>query len=416
MSGRTKAAVRGNMLRWARQTSGYQIDEVAARMGLAFSPERILAMEADAEKPSIAQAKNLAKIYGRSLSLLYLPEPPAEPDPPADFRMGYDGLDQEISPALRKLVRRMQELRESALDLADDLDETNDRFPIVPLQGSLDQDPALLVGPVRHWLGIDADVQSQWRDPKLAFDHWRAALESRGVIVYVELGAHSVSTEEVRGFCLAEDQAPLIVVNNLDAKAAQVFTLFHELGHILLRLPAMCLDMDQEEAGQDQMSRVEVWCNRFAGEFLVPRATVSEHPLAALMAERLVESPSAAHEEWDDDLRELAAFFAVSAEVIVRRLTVLGWLTAKHYRAWKNAWYERHPNKPKAKTKGKGGPSPAQLAPTKYGMGILSLVYSAYWSDAVSALEVGSLIGGKTKTVKQLEGTVRRRLAEAVSL
>lgn len=384
-------------------------------MGKAFAPARILAFESEDERPTVKQAEKLASIYGRSPILLYLPEPPEEPELPADYRLSRTNKEEAISPRLRKLVRRLEDLRATALDLAEELDETEERFPAIPLKATLQKDPEHLVEAVRGWLDIKIDQQRSWRKSlSAAFARWRTAFEHRGILVYVELGAHSVAEEEVRGFCLARDVAPLIAVNNSDARSAQIFTLFHELGHLLLRESALSLDMEREDPGQDQASRVEAWCNRFAGAVLVPQEALRAHTLTGYVTDAIRSDPKRPDDSCDARLQSMAADFAVSPEVIVRRLAIMNAITTGHYRMWRTAWYERHPYQPPPRRKATGGPSPAQLAPTRYGMGFLSLLYSAYWSDAVSAMEVGDLIGGKLKTVKQLEQTVRHRLSEAV--
>lgn len=415
MSGRTKAAIRGAMLAWARETSGHTLEDAAGRMGRGFTPERLLAFERGDRQPTLAQARKLADIYGRPLGILYLPVPPEEPDLPADYRLGSTVAEAGVSPRLRKLVRRMHDLRATALDLAEDLDELEERFPPIRIRATLDEAAEAAAARARRWLGISIAQQRGWRDPKKAFAEWRAALERVGVLVYVELGAHSVPADEVRGFCLAERRAPLIAVNNDDAKAARVFTLIHELGHLLLRESAMSADLELDDPGRTRASRVEAWCNRFAGAFLVPADALERDLRGRAMASVLSADPQRADESLDDGLLTLAADYAVSVEVVVRRFAIFGWIAGRHYAAWRDAWYRRHPFRETKRPKGKGGPSPARLAPTRFGMGFLSLVYSAYWSDAVSALEVGDLVGGKLKTVKALESDVRMHLVRAAA-
>jgi Zn-dependent peptidase ImmA (M78 family) len=64
---------------------------------------------------------------------------------------------------------------------------------------------------------------------------------------------------------------PIIYVNNSAAKTRQIFTLFHELGHLLFQTSGIDpLDDQYVERLPERPRHIEVLCNRFAAQFLVP--------------------------------------------------------------------------------------------------------------------------------------------------
>ena len=66
--------------------------------------------------------------------------------------------------------------------------------------------------------------------------------------------------DEMRGLCIFHDKIPIIILNGKDTPNGRIFSLFHELTHLLLAESAIC--------GDD----VEIFCNSVAGEFLVPES------------------------------------------------------------------------------------------------------------------------------------------------
>ena len=71
--------------------------------------------------------------------------------------------------------------------------------------------------------------------------------------------------DEFQGFALADEYAPLIFVNGADYKAAQMFTLAHELAHIFIGASGVSLFDPLSDASNDAEKR----CNSIAAEFLV---------------------------------------------------------------------------------------------------------------------------------------------------
>lgn len=103
-------------------------------------------------------------------------------------------------------------------------------------------------------------------------------------------------------------RAPLVFINGADTKAAQMFTLGHELAHVWLGAPALS---DASAASVPEQA-VESWCNRVAAELLAPLEAVRAELVRGEPLERTV--------------ARLARRFKVSTLVVLRRLRDTGHL------------------------------------------------------------------------------------------
>src|SRR5665648_224958 len=115
--------------------------------------------------------------------------------------------------------------------------------------------------------------------------------------------------EEFRGFALADDLAPLVFINGADTKAAQMFTLAHELAHVWLGESALSDVGPLSSPSQG----VEAWCNRVAAEFLVPLDAICEEYQQGV--------------DIRPEAERLARLFKVSTLVILRRMRDAGGIT-----------------------------------------------------------------------------------------
>jgi Zn-dependent peptidase ImmA (M78 family) len=141
-----------------------------------------------------------------------------------------------------------------------------------------------------------------------------AVSEDAGVMVMVSsvVGSNSHRTldvDEFRGFALADDLAPLVFLNGADSKAAQMFTLAHELAHVWLDATGV----SDTQAGEVPEQQTERWCNQVAAELLMP--------LDDLWAAHQSNAPV------PDEIQRLAREFKVSTLVALRRLFDAGYLT-----------------------------------------------------------------------------------------
>ncbi len=102
--------------------------------------------------------------------------------------------------------------------------------------------------------------------------------------------------EEMRGLCIFHEEIPIILLNGKDTTNGRIFSLFHELTHLLLGESAICEN--------NELSEEEIFCNAVAGEFLVPADDLSNN----------------AHIISTDSIIELSHLYGVSTHVILRRL------------------------------------------------------------------------------------------------
>jgi Zn-dependent peptidase ImmA (M78 family) len=174
-----------------------------------------------------------------------------------------------------------------------------------------------------------------WTD---ALRHFIEQAEDLGVLVMCNGVVHNnnyrhLDPKEFRGFAMADDLAPLVFINGADTKAAQMFTLAHELAHIWIGQSAV--SDAQPTTVPDQA--VERWCNRVAAELLVPLATLREAYNDAA--------------DLNSEAARLARYFKVSTLVILCRVHDAGKLASKDF--W--TAYEAELERLRAIPKGSGG-------------------------------------------------------------
>jgi Zn-dependent peptidase ImmA (M78 family) len=317
------------MLVWARERADRSVESL--RRGFP----KLADWESGAAQPTLKQLEGFAKAVHVPVGFLFLQQPPEEPVPIPDFRTVADRPTRRPSPDLLDTVYLCQQRQDWYREFARQVGEE----PLAFVRSArVGDDVVRAAAAMRDALGFDVEARRRmptWTDALRRFIEQADAL---GVLVMVSgvVGSNNrrkLDPEEFRGFALADPLAPLVFINGADSKAAQMFTLAHELAHIWIGETAL----SDARAAEVPAQAVERWCNQVGAELLVPmdafRAAHDRH--AELRAE----------------LDRLARHFKVSTLVVLRRMHDAGTLRGAAY--WEA--YEEELRRLRAVAGGGGG-------------------------------------------------------------
>ncbi len=375
-----------DVLKWARETAGLSIDDVVRKMKRKrVTVETVLSWENGEDSPSYAQLERIAyKIYKRPLALFFFPEPPQEETPKQSFRTLPEYAIERLPERIRFLIRKARVMQLNLAELYDNVNPASRR-----IVRDLSFDPRVsseqMAATVRDYLGINLAEQRQWRNSDEALKVWRDVLEEHGVFVFKD----AFKVNSFSGFCLYDEQFPIIYVNNSKPKNRQIFTLFHELAHLLFRTGGIDTPLDYLDHLEGDSRRIEVLCNRFTGEFLVPRRDF-EPRIEGITIN-------------DESIRELAETYHVSREVILRKLFDRKLVDRAFYKEKVRDWTQSA-----QASSGKGGDYYRTMC-AYLGEQYLGTAFSQYYQNRISVEQLADYLGVKVKNVPGMENLLFSR-------
>lgn len=325
------------VLRWARERAGLDQSTLAKKVIGKPTAERVKQWEQTGVL-TFAQVKKLAHATHTPEGFLYLNEPPDDRLPIPDFRTVGDERVRRPSPDLLDTINMMQRRQTWMRDFL--IEEAESQLEFVG-SATLNSNPQKVAHTMRETLGVAggwANEESTWTD---ALMHLRRKIETAGILIVINgvVGNNNhrkLDPNEFRGFVLSDAYAPLVFINGADFKAAQMFTIAHEVAHLWINREGV----SNLEAMQPPPIRVEQWCNEVAAEFLVPVAELSEA------------WEHAKHSK--EPYQTLAARFKVSTIVAARRVLDLGLISKKPFFEFYDNYQKDERRKKEAK-KNKGG-------------------------------------------------------------
>ena len=306
-----RVAIEPTLLRWARERSGHGTEYLHERFPKLDAWERGEAL------PTFKQLEAFATATHTPMGFLFLQEPPVEELPVTDFRTMGNMDVSHPSPDLLDTLYLCQQRQDWYRDEA----RTAGELPL-EFVGSLDTsiDAALAGARLQDALGFDVEERRRFPTWAEALRQFIEQAEALGVLVMVSgvVGNNThrrLDPEEFRGFALSDPLAPLVFINGADTKAAQMFTLAHELAHLWLGDSGV----SNAHAISAPDHAVERWCNQVASELLVPSELASkEYDAEAALSE---------------EINRLARRFKVSTLVVLRRIHDIGGLSLNEFRS-----------------------------------------------------------------------------------
>lgn len=377
------------VLQWARETASMDLEAVAARFpSAAISEERIASWEnpGTEDVPTLAQLKKLSEIYRRPLAAFFLPEAPREFAVPRDFRR-VPGRPEAIPPALRFELRAAEERRLVALQLYEELDEQPPQFA---LTGQMNEGAAVLGNRARAALGITIQDQFRWPNQYEALRTWKSAIEALGVLVFQ---VPAIDPSVMRGFSIAEMPLPVMGINRGESPRARIFSMMHELTHLMVRQSGLC-DFNEDETTPPEERAIEVFCNAVAAEVLAPSEVFDIQP-------ELRRAPAGVSEWPEEDIVSLSRRFHVSRTFVVRRLLEHGRVSRAFYQQRQALYFQQFLDTRAA----------AAVAPERWGEkrqrilgdAFTGLVIDTYRAGALTLSDMLGHLQIKTRHIPQLE-------------
>lgn len=324
-----RAPVRAELLRWACARNGHEPAAYAEQFTHLDDWIRGQTI------PTLKQLEKFAKATRTPIGFFFLPVPPEEQVPIPDFRAGTGQRLPRPSPDLLEMVYLCQQRQEWFQGYA----RVAGMRPLEFVGSARVGDNVVRTGArIREALGFTLEARRRmptWTD---ALRHFIDLADSAGILVMcsgvvANNNTRPLDPAEFRGFAIADELAPLVFINGADTKAAQMFTLAHELAHIWIRQSGV----SNPEVARRSKHTVEQWCNEVAAEMLVP--------LAALRDQEVVVK------NLRNELDRLARAFKVSTLVVLRRLHDIGCLTTDEM--WQA--YERELERLRSIPRGAGG-------------------------------------------------------------
>jgi Zn-dependent peptidase ImmA (M78 family) len=387
MAVRDVAHVSPATIQWAIKRAGTNPTELALRIK-TIKPEQIMAWENGESLPTFSQAEILADRLRIPLAVFFMNQPPKLDIPVPDLRTIGNAQARTFSldfvDVLNDALVKQEWYREY-------LEESN--APKLPFVGKFRPNGNFeaVAADMAKVLGINDELRAEcttWESFLSCFVRQAEGLRvmvMRGGVVQHDT-SRGLDAKEFRGFVISDDLAPLVFINAKDAKAAQTFTLAHELAHIWIGKSGISNNVERAQPNQPRPSinAIELFCNKVAAELLVPRAGFERYWL----------QPG----EINYKIRKIASTYRVGVMVALIRAYELHKLSYLEFSKLMEAEYERFELQAKEQKEKEGGGNFWNTFGARTGHLLQNSVVQSLRQGKLQYRDAANLLGLKLKT------------------
>ena len=378
----TLSGVNGDIIRWAREFYNMAPEEAALAIGVDIS--RYMNWENGTEYPTYAKLKKMSDVFRKPSAVFFFPEPPQLPPIKGDLRTLPDEIVNSFS---KNVIIQFEKAKVYQLSLQE---LYGNKESIIVQRNSLPKDIDQLCNFFRTKLEFPVSAQKARKSTKVVFEIFREKFYDLGIYVFKD----AFKDNRISGICLNDDHYPVIVINNSMSFARQIFTLFHELYHLISDTSgAEIIRDDYYDALNDQQTNIERACDTFANAFLVPMDDFKQELKKKSIDEYRI--------------KELAILYSVSKEAIMYKLYKMGIMTSAEYSELKEVFYGDALRSSEDKSSKSGGNHYyTQLA--YLGQKYTGDVFKQYFSGKIDSVRASEMLQSKVDHLSNLESTYFR--------
>lgn len=375
----TLSGVNGNIIRWARELYNMDAEEAARAIGVDI--ERYNSWENGTDHPTYAKLKKISEVFRKPSAIFFFPVPPQLPYIKGDLRT----LSNEVVDCFSKnVIVQFEKAKVYQMSLKE---LYGDRDSIFMHKELFPSDISELCNYLRDVMEFPISAQKARKSTKVVFEIYREKFYDLGIYVFKE----SFKDNSISGLCINDCQYPVIMINNSMSFARQIFTLFHELYHLISDTSgAEIIRDDYYEKLSQAQSDVEHDCDTFANMFLVPLDDFQKELQKAPIDE--------------DRISELSRIYSVSREAIMYKLWKLDIITTDAYSELKESFYGEAIRNRKEKKDGKTKGGNYYSTKLSYlGQKYTGEVFNQYFAGKIDNVRASEMLQSKVDHLPKLE-------------